>query len=81
MATLAELRQKYDIPSGKNEPNPICMFCQGSGERTLKRSGKKMPCICLYVDHEISDWAGQSLSAVATKLLEELRPAQAATTV
>lgn len=66
MATLNELRSKYGFEGGNYEPNPQCKFCRGSGERTSK-AGLRF-CICLFVEHSLSDFAGDSLSQVAKKM-------------
>ena len=72
MASLAELRLKYKMDGSKHGPNPSCSHCQGTGERTIKRTGKKTFCICLYVDHSMSDWVGESLGKIAREALEAM---------
>lgn len=69
--TLNELRTKYGFSSGKYEPNQSCKFCKGTGERRSK-DGTLRFCICLFVDHDLSDFVGDSLSGVAKKLREEM---------
>lgn len=72
MATLVELKAKYQLGAGaKYEPYANCDFCHGTGERTSK-SGDVRFCICLFVDHVNSNWIGHSLSRVAKKLQEDL---------
>lgn len=71
MATLSELKTKYGLGDGAiYEPYGGCKFCRGSGERTTK-SGKMSFCICLYVDHDLSNFAGESLGETARKIKEE----------
>ena len=72
MPILAEMRQKYRLEGAKYEPNPECKFCQGAGERPLKHREGMTFCICLFVNHEMSDFAGDSLAATAKKLKSEL---------
>lgn len=71
--TLEELKAKYSLGDGaKNEPKSWCKFCDGKGERFNKNSNRMQFCICLFVDHAMSDFAGDSLSATAKKLKSEL---------
>ncbi len=68
--TLAELKTKYGLGDGaKYEPKDDCKFCKGVGERYKDGVGKF--CICLYVDHSMSDFAGDGLSELAKKLKKE----------
>lgn len=70
---MAELRAKYGIEGGKYEPKSDCKFCKGAGERMVKTNPPRMTfCICLYVDHELSEFAGDSLAATAKKLRDEM---------
>lgn len=71
MATLTELRAKFGFKGGSYDPKPDCKFCKGTGEKTLK-SGKTTFCICLFVGHDMSDLAGETLAATAKKLRNEL---------
>lgn len=71
MSRLEDLRFKYGFDGGKYDPKPDCEFCRGTGERKL-RDGREHFCICLFVDHDMSDFAGKSLAETATKLIKEL---------
>ena len=74
MSTLAELKTRYKIDKAKFEPNPSCKFCHGNGEKptTVTRSGLTF-CICLFVDHEVSDDIGTQLGNIAKKELEKFK--------
>ena len=77
MSTLTELRAKYEFEGGKYEPKQDCKFCKGAGERMAKMTPPRMTfCICLFVDHELSEFAGDSLAATARKLREEMERAR-----
>lgn len=69
---LEELRNKYKFQGGQYEPKPDCKFCNGTGERKLKHRDTFTFCICLFVDHSMSDFAGDSLSKIAKELKEKL---------
>ena len=69
---LRELRQKYRLEGGKYEPKPDCKFCNGTGERTVKATGELTFCICLFVAPEMSDFAGESLGAVARGMKDKI---------
>jgi hypothetical protein len=72
MPTLLDLKAKYGLGDGaKHEPFADCKFCRGTGEKTTK-AGNVAFCICLFVDHDLSNFAGESLGKVATKLREEM---------
>lgn len=73
MATLQDLRSKYNFTGGSYEPKPDCKFCNGTGEKKLKCSDRHTFCICLFIDHEHSDFAGDSLGEAAKIALGELR--------
>lgn len=53
----------------RHPPREGCKYCGGTGERIAKPG---FPCICLYVDHDICDFAAESLAETATKLKAEL---------
>lgn len=72
MATLDDLRAKYGFDGGNHDPKPDCKFCSGTGERKVKRTGKDTFCICLFVDHHVSDMVGSTLGDVAKKELAKL---------
>lgn len=74
MSRLEELRTKYGFgKGGKYEPKPDCKFCNGTGERMANTIPPRlMFCVCLFVEPELSDFAGDSLAATAKKLREEL---------
>lgn len=85
MATLTELKAKYQLDRAKYEPNPHCKFCKGTGEKPLKRTrkniitGEEQPeprthtfCICLFVEHDASDEIGDMLGHFASQKLREM---------
>lgn len=72
--TLNELKSKYNLTNAKYEPKSDCQFCKGAGERAVKsQPSRYVPCICIFVDHEVSDEVGTSLGRLATKELARLR--------
>ena len=71
MSVLTKLREKYKFNGGSYEPKPDCKFCKGTGEKPLK-NGKLTFCICLYIEHDLSDFAGDSLAELAKKLKKEM---------
>ena len=64
---LEQIRQKFR--SANYAPRKDCKYCDGTG---LKRTHPDMPCICIYVDHELCDFAAQSLAETARQLKAEL---------
>lgn len=83
MATLEELKKKYNIDRATREPNPSCKFCKGTGEKPLVKRRKNVRtgrptdethtfCICLFIDHSASDDIGDSLSEFATQQLDKM---------
>lgn len=72
MATLSEIKAKYNMIGGNYDPNPACKFCNGSGEKIVKRTGKLTFCICLFVDHSASDDIGTLLGKFATDQLKRM---------
>lgn len=73
MASLAELKAKYGLGDGaKYEPFCDCTFCNGTGERTTKH-GKTAFCICLFVEHAMSQFSGEALGQLARKLSKEIK--------
>lgn len=74
MSKLSELKQKYQFTTDDlHEPNPECKFCKGEGERIIKsRPDEVTFCICIFVDHDMSDLAGDLLSQFARKMLDEM---------
>ena len=65
--TLDDVRSKF--PTVKYAPRVNCKYCNGTGER-LTRPG--LPCICVFVDHDLCDFAAESLAETARKILSEL---------
>ena len=65
--TLEQVREKF--PGAKRAPRDGCKYCDGTGERK-NRPG--LPCICVYVDHDICDFAAESLAETAGKLRREM---------
>jgi len=67
--TLDELRDKF--PKCNHLPRENCRYCGGSGDkRSIGRSD--LPCICIYVDHDICDFAQESLSETVKKMKKEM---------
>lgn len=75
MSKLAKIKAKYSLSDGaKHEPKSGCAFCQGSGERPIKsQPGKLTFCLCLYVDHDLSDKVGKMLSEFASRQIAKLQ--------
>lgn len=67
LTTLDDVRKKF--PNADYAPRANCRYCGGTGEKT-NRPG--MPCICVYVEHDLCDFAAESLAETAKKLREEL---------
>lgn len=65
--TLEEIRQKH--PRANHAPRENCKYCNGTGDRIDR---PHLPCICIYVDHSMCDFARESLSSVAKKMRKEL---------
>lgn len=74
MSKLKSLREKYGFSGGNYEPKPDCKFCHGTGERQT-RLGLRF-CICLFVEPDFSDVAGETLAATARKLRGEMFDAE-----
>lgn len=72
---LPRLIEKYQLTSENlHEPNPSCKFCKGQGERPIKsRPGEMHFCVCLFVDHDMSDLAGEMLGEFAKKQLAKMK--------
>ena len=71
--TLAALKEKYKLESAMYEPNPECKFCNGNGEKPVKRqTGELTFCICLFVESNFSDEIGGLLGSFAKRQLEEM---------
>lgn len=73
MSSLAELKKKYKLEGARHDPNPDCKFCKGTGERRVKSTGELTFCICLFVDHDMSDLAGDLLGEFARKQLKKMK--------
>jgi len=58
------LKQKY--PTSNFPPKPDCKFCGGTGERSL-RSGRKVACICLFVEHSAAEEVLETMSDLARR--------------
>lgn len=65
--TLEEVRQRW--PKANYAPRADCKYCDGTGERKKKPG---LPCICIFVSHDLCDFAADSLAATARKIREEL---------
>ena len=73
MSRLNELKAKYPGVLGiKYPPNPECIVCSGTGERVIQSTGRESFCICLFVNHRVSNFAAKSLKDTVTKLQQEL---------
>lgn len=70
MKTLDEIRQEF--PNANYAPRQDCKYCDGTGH---KRTHPHLPCICVYVDHSMCDFAAQSLADTAKKIRDEMKPA------
>lgn len=72
----SELKQKYCIESDNiHDPNPNCRFCNGPGEKVIKRGRRKdelIFCVCIFVHHSLSNMAGEMLSEFAKSKLAEI---------
>jgi len=77
--TLEAIRKMF--PKANHVPRTGCPKCGGKGVydvppekaakiKYLKTTG--LPCICIYVDHELCDFASESLAATARKLRTEM---------
>ena len=74
--TLDDVRKKY--PNANHAPRAGCRYCGGSGERrtdkrkfTILSPPDFLPCICLYVDHDMADVAAESLATTARKCRDQ----------
>lgn len=73
MSKLEALRQKYGFEGGSYEPKSNCKFCHGTGERKTKSVLRPVTfCCCLFIEHSMSDFAGDSLAKLAADLKQEL---------
>lgn len=68
MKMLEEVRQQF--PNAKYAPRENCKYCDGTGS---KRSRPHLPCICIFVDHSMCDFAAESLAETARKLRKEMQ--------
>lgn len=68
MKSLAEVKQKFS--RAKYPPLEGCKNCGGTGE-LIKHPG--MPCICVFVAHDVVGIAADCLSTVAKRELAKLR--------
>lgn len=62
-------RAKY--PGSKHNPKPNCKHCQATGE--IVKPKRTISCICMYVDHDLSDQAADMLSNLVKKLKAEIK--------
>ena len=80
--TLDEVRLQF--PNANHAPREDCKFCAGTGAKPVKnreqfkvlRPPDELPCICIFVDHDMCDFAAESLSATAKKISQEMNNAQ-----
>ena len=56
---------------GNHPPKPDCTFCNGTGQRYVKKHNRNYPCICLFVNHEHAEELGVLISKTAKKIREE----------
>lgn len=77
--TLDEIRKLF--PNANYAPDPACKRCGGNGTRDLppaqaakikylKTTG--LPCICVFVEKDLRDFAVESLAETARQLKKEL---------
>lgn len=62
--TLEEIRLKF--PRANYAPRENCKFCQGTGVRRVT-----LPCICIFVSHDMCDFAAELLSETVKKIRDE----------
>lgn len=70
--TLEQMRQQF--PNCNYAPRVGCRFCNGTGIKATRISLDRTvqsPCICIYVDHEVCDFAAEGLAATARKIKAE----------
>lgn len=65
--TLDEIRKKW--PTANYAPRKGCRYCDGTGE---SKTHPGLPCVCIYVDHEMCDFAAESLAETARALRKEM---------
>ncbi len=65
--TLEEIRKEF--PNANYAPKKDCKFCGGCG---TKSNHPGMPCICIFVDHWMCDWAAEALAETAKKIAKDL---------
>jgi len=66
--SLDEIREK--VPTAHHEPRENCKYCGGTGMRHKKIPATDLlpawegdcACICIFVDHELADFAQETLN-------------------
>ncbi len=78
--TIEQIRLKF--PGANYAPRVGCKHCGGTGAKPVKNREQfkilkppdDLPCICIYVDHSMCDFAAQGLARTAKKIRKEMRP-------
>lgn len=76
--SLEQIREKF--PNANYAPREGCKYCDGTGVKKnvpkvelLKVPDEGLPCICVFVDHEMCDFAAKSLADTARKIKNEMQ--------
>ena len=56
---------------GNHSPKKDCTFCNGTGQRYVKKHNRHYPCICMFADHKHAEELGVMLSQTVKKIREE----------
>lgn len=62
LVSLEEIRAIY--PTAHHEPRDNCKYCGGTGKihKKTKLIEGDFACICIFVDHDLVDFAQQSIN-------------------
>lgn len=70
--SLEEVRQKY--PRANHPPREGCKYCDGTGDKRRSPTVRPgVPCICIFVSHDLCDFAAESLAETVRKIREEMK--------